>query len=247
MFIQSSSLKLPFFSNPKRISSTIAISRPLPTAGPDVVIQVLEALQSRLKGTYGQLFLNTFSKQLGFVWVFFQKTTFRKWWSWIMVGNHHCWYMITFSHVASVQISAWIRIHLHLLQFFVGGKTSGDHPYKSLGKPKNWTTLQRKHASLYFTKITTKKTYAFQKRYVFLVQGLLLTYLTLHGCRQCRWGQPYYCCCPSTTSPFFKVVIEGCYRLAFNASVLVDLFGKNTTLFQGHDIPLVSHTLKLKL
>ena len=51
MFIQSSSFKLPFSATQNKSLQLSRGYRPLPTAGPDVVIQVLEALQSRLKGT----------------------------------------------------------------------------------------------------------------------------------------------------------------------------------------------------
>lgn len=153
------------------------------------------------KAPCGQLFLNTFSKQLGFVWVSFQNTTFRKWWSWIMVGNHHCWYMIT------------------SCSFLVGGKHLGI--IRTLGWRSNrWASqrigprLKKKTSLLVFHQnhdqsVWIWKKHGFQKRYIFLVQGLLhLTYkyLTLHGC---GWEQPY-CCCPSTSSPFFH---SGSWRL----------------------------------
>lgn len=152
-----------------------------------------------------------------------------------------------------------LLVHDHFLQLSCWGKTSGDHPNvrmktQSLGKPKNWTTLKKKTTPPCISPksrpgcLNLKNKHGFQKRYIFLVQGLLhLTYLTLHGCRQCRWGHPYYCC-PSTSSPFFH---SGSWRLLHaglsQPPVLVilfheiisivakELFHNHTTLFQGHD------------
>ena len=158
-----------------------------------------------------------------------------------MVGNHHCWYMIT------------------SCSFLVGGK----HLWiiRTLGwRPNRWASqrigprLKKKTTPPCISPksrpecLNLKNKHGFQKRYIFLVQGLLhLTYLTLHGCRQCRWGHPYYCC-PSTSSPFFH---SGSWRLLqaglsqppvlfilFHEIISIvakEIFHNHTTLFQGHD------------
>ena len=100
-----------------------------------------------------------------------------------------------------------LLVHDHFLQLSCWGKTSGDHPnvrmkIQSLGKPKNWTTLEKKNKPPCISPkswpkcLNLEKTW-FPKEIYFACPRPAASYIP-------------YCCCPSTSSPFFH---SGSWRL----------------------------------